>query len=182
MARRSVISFTASCALAASKAEMSCLSTISFAAPAWRDASLYWERAWATTPAWVRRWVSRLILSETSCASASVSWRWAWRQLDLDVGIAELHEHRLGGDLGAGLHQLLLDATGGDGGDPADLLGHEGAGCANLAQHGAGLDGVDGQRGALDASGGASLRRLMPAVVRTTKQERAAERGTGGGD
>ena len=70
-----------------------------------------------------------------------------------DVRVAELEDEGAGFDDGAGAEDDLVDAALGAGGDPADLLGDEGAEAADLADHGAALDGVDPHEVALDRGG-----------------------------
>ena len=60
-----------------------------------------------------------------------------------DVRVAEHEDQRARLDEGARADDDLVDAALGAGGDPADLLGDEGAEAADLADHGAALDGVD---------------------------------------
>ena len=60
----------------------------------------------------------------------------------LQLGVAELQDHGVGFDHRPGLHHDTLDASVGEGRDPADLFGHEGAEAPHLAHHAAPLDGV----------------------------------------
>ena len=72
----------------------------------------------------------------------------------LQLRVRQLEDHRVGLDLGAGKQHEPLDPALGLGGDPADLLGHQGAEAAHLSQHLAALDRVDPDRGPLDAGRG----------------------------
>ena len=69
----------------------------------------------------------------------------------LEVRIAHLQNHRRRRDLRTGAEHETLDPSGRRRGDPADVLGHEDAGTANLPGELTALDGVDPDRRAIDA-------------------------------
>ena len=71
-------------------------------------------------------------------------------QLVIDFGIAQFEDDRIRLDGGARLDQDALDPGRGFRGDPANLLRHERARAADLAQQLAALDGVDQHAAALD--------------------------------
>ena len=72
-----------------------------------------------------------------------------------------------------GKQHEALDAAFGLGGDPADLLGHEGAEAAHLAQQLAALHGVD-ETVARSTLGAAGLSRERPRVMSRTAASPAA--------
>ena len=72
----------------------------------------------------------------------------------LDVGSGEHQDGAVGGDLGAGPQDDLVDAPLGAGGDPADFLGDERAEAANLTQHLTLLHAVDPHEVTLNRGGG----------------------------
>jgi hypothetical protein len=124
------------------------------AARAWRSVSRSWLRTVATVASCVSRCDSRLLRSVARSLSAAASWRPRLQRLPLHVGVGELGQHGAGLHRGAGQHQLALHAAGHDGGDPADVLGDQGAGAAHLAQHVAAAHRVGPHGGALHGGGG----------------------------
>jgi hypothetical protein len=72
----------------------------------------------------------------------------------LCLGIAQLDEHGIGLDRSAGQHDDTLDGAVGERGDPANLIGHQHAGAAHVAQHRSALDGLNPQPAGLDGRRG----------------------------
>ena len=72
----------------------------------------------------------------------------------LQLGVAQLEDHRVGDDEGAGADDDPLDGAVGGGGNPADLLRDQRPGAAHLPHHRAALHRVQIDRVAVDARRG----------------------------
>ena len=72
----------------------------------------------------------------------------------VDFGIGEFQDDRVRRHRGAGFDDDALDVRGGFGGDPADLLRHQRARAAHLAQQFAALHGVDEDAALFDGGKG----------------------------
>ena len=93
-------------------------------------------------------------------------------QLLIELRVEELEDHAVGGDRRSRVEQDAFDAPLRGGGNPADVLRHQRAGAAHFAEQRAALDGIDPERGALDAGSG----RLEPREAERDEEHRQRAR------